>query len=206
MGLALTATEIAYEPSTTTPGEIAWDVLDRCRAGDRAALGQFVLHYQRSVFAFLSRMTGVGAHVEDLAQEVFIKAYRALPRFEPRPDTRVSSWLLTIAVRLVQDSRKRRRLQLVPLHEQLHEQLVADEPTPETVRHRREIVEAFERAAAQLPHEQHVVFVLAQFHGMSMSEIAETVGVAEGTVKTRLFRARARLRQLMSESQETEGS
>ena len=198
MGLALTAGKLSYAQSMTPPGEIGEDVLERCQRGDRLALRIFVNQYQRPVFAFLSRMTGAGPQVEDLAQEVFLRAYQALPRYQPRDGARLSTWLLTIAVRLVLDERKRRRPVLVPLTEQL----AAEQPSPESVRHRREIVEAFERAAAQLPDEQRAVFVLAQFHGLSMAQIAEAVGAAEGTVKTRLHRARSRLRQLMSETQE----
>jgi RNA polymerase sigma-70 factor (ECF subfamily) len=202
MGLALTAAELTFQASTTPPGELDPAVLERCRQGDRLALRLFVNQYQRSVFAFLSRMTGSGTHVEDLAQEVFLRAYRALPRYEARAGVRVSTWLLTIAARLVLDDRKRRRPLLVPLSEHL----ATDEPTPESVRHRREILEAFERAAAQLADEQRVVFVLAQFHGLTMAQIAAAVGATEGTVKTRLHRARSRLRELMSETQEIDES
>jgi RNA polymerase sigma-70 factor (ECF subfamily) len=144
-------------------------------------------------------MTGRGPHVEDLAQEVFLKAYRALPRFELRDGVRMSTWLLTIAVRVVQDARKRRRLELVPLSDS---RPPIDHDTPETARRRREVVEAFERAAAQLSDEQRVVFVLAHFHGLSMAEMAELLGVPENTIKTRLFRARDRLRTLLRSERE----
>jgi len=201
MGLALTAEELHYDEEriTSPPGEIDSETLEGCRQGDRQALRLFVLQYQHVVFAFLSRMMGCGPQVEDMAQEVFIRAYRALPRFELRDGVRVSTWLLKIAVRLVQDARKRRRLRLVPLNEQT----IEDRNTPESERRRHEIVEAFERAAAQLTEEQRVVFVLAQFHGQSMAEIAQLVGIPENTVKTRLYRAKERLRQLLSATRES---
>jgi RNA polymerase sigma-70 factor (ECF subfamily) len=200
MGLALTAAELTFEHTVAparpprTP-ELDAATLEACQQGERRALEQFVLHHQDLVFAFLSRMLGGGPDVEDLAQEVFIRAYRALPRFELRSNVRVSTWLLKIAVRLVQDRRKRRRPVLVPLHDHL----VADGSShPERACRSREIVEAFERAASQLPDEQRMVFVLAQFHGLSMAQIAELSDVPENTVKTRLFRARERLRRLLS--------
>ncbi len=196
MGLALTADELTYEEEriASPPGEIDFETLEGCRQGDRQALRIFVLHYQHTVFAFLSRMMGCGPQVEDMAQEVFLRAYRALPRFEQRHGAKTSTWLLKIAVRLVQDARKRRRLTLVPLNEHM----VEDRNTPESERRRREIVEAFERAAAQLSEEQRVVFVLAHFHGQSMAEIAQLLGAPENTVKTRLYRAKERLRQLLT--------
>ncbi len=141
-------------------------------------------------------MTGMGPHVEDLAQEVFIRAYRALPRFERRNNARPSTWLLTIAFRLVQDRRKKQHLRLVPLtdeHTQPHTS------TPETERQRRELASAFEQAAAQLPQEQRVVLVLAHFHGLSMSRISALIGAPTNTVKTRLHRARERMKQLLSQ-------
>ncbi len=199
MGLALTAADLAYAPEVAPAGEVSAAILERCRRGDRQALEHFVITYQNLVFAFLSRMVGRGPHVEDLAQEVFIRAHRALPRFELRPDARVSTWLLKIAVRLVQDSRKKRRPQLVPLCD---DTMGDDRGHPEKAHRRREIARAFERAAAQLSDEHRMVFVLADFHGLSMASIAETVGIPENTVKTRLFRARERLRELLQSIRE----
>jgi RNA polymerase sigma-70 factor (ECF subfamily) len=203
MALALTAAELRLddkvESSPDHPGELDAGTLARCRAGDPQALRRFVLLYQRPVFAFVSRMMGRGPHVEDVAQEVFLRAYRALPQFELRPGVKPSTWLLTIALRLVQDARKRRLLQLVPLTEHT---VVADPTTPETEQRTRELAQAFERAAALLSDEQRAVFVLAHFHGLELSAIAELVGVPENTVKTRLFRARERLRTLLDQEQE----
>lgn len=199
MGLALTAADLAFAPEVAPAGEVSAAIIERCRQGDRQALEHFVLTYQNVVFAFLSRMVGRGPHVEDLAQEVFIRAHRALPRFELRADARVSTWLLKIAVRIVQDDRKKRRPHLVPLCD---DTLADERGHPEHAHRRREIALAFERAAAQLSDEQRVVFVLAQFHGLSMSMIAETIGVPENTVKTRLFRARERLRELLQSIRE----
>src|SRR5512133_1646015 len=200
MVLALTASKFECDDRqvATPPGEVDRETLAGCREGDRQALKRFVLQYQHAVFAFLSRMMGAGPHVEDMAQEVFLRAYRALPRFELRPGLRVSTWLLKIAVRLVLDERKKPRLTLVPLvEEDAGDQASAEHvPTPESERRGQELVEAFERAAAELSEEQRVVFVLAQFHGQTMAEIAELCGVPENTVRTRLHRAREKLCKL----------
>src|SRR5512142_4531 len=84
--------------------------LARCRAQDPMAFRAFVVRYERMVFALLSRMLGRGPEVEDLAQEAFVRAYRAFPTFDPDGTAKVSTWLLTIATRLALDSRKRRRV------------------------------------------------------------------------------------------------
>lgn len=200
MGIALTAAEqFICDQQAAPPGELDAATIEACQRGEPLALRRFVVRYQHLVFAFLSRMLGAGPHVEDMAQEVFLRAYRALPRFELRPDARVSTWLLCIAVRLVQDARKRRRLATVSLADAPVPQ---DHHTPERERRRKEIARAFERAAAQLPEEQRLVFILAQFHGQSMMQISEMLGVPQNTVKTRLFRARTRLRELLAEAWE----
>jgi RNA polymerase sigma-70 factor, ECF subfamily len=203
MALALTASDLLQDdaeprPSSERPRssrpEIDAATLAACQRGEPLALRRFVLCYQGLVFAFFSRTTGRGAHVEDLAQDLFIRAYRALPRFEVREGVRVSTWLLKIAVRLVQDARKRRRATLVPLTEHLP---ATHDCTPEDERRRLEMARAFERAAGELSEEQRVVFVLAHFHDLSMADIAAMTNAPEGTVKTRLFRAHERLRKLL---------
>src|SRR5512142_453536 len=83
--------------SEATADEMDVTVLELCRAGQRAALEQFVRCYQRRVFAFLSRALGYGLSIDDLAQDVFIRAYRALPDFDSQGQARLSTWVLTIA-------------------------------------------------------------------------------------------------------------
>jgi RNA polymerase sigma-70 factor (ECF subfamily) len=179
---------------THDSSELDAATVEACRAADPAALRAFVLRYERLVFAFLSRTLGAGPHVEDLAQEVFLRAVRALPRFDRAGAARPSTWLLTIASRLVIDERRRRR---VPTELLEAESRASGAETPETERRRAEIGRALERAAAKLSPEQRDVFVLAEFHGLEMKEIASVLSVNEGTVKTRLFRARERLRILL---------
>jgi RNA polymerase sigma-70 factor, ECF subfamily len=171
--------------------ELDESTLQGCRAGEAVALRVFVTRYQHVVFAFLSRSVGPGPHVEDLAQEVFLRACRALPTFDQAGSARLSTWLLTIASRLVIDARRKRHVPVVMLDADLG---VAASGTPETERRRHEIAGAFERAARQLSNEQRDVFVLAEFHGLHAKELALCLGIPEATVKTRLFRARARLR------------
>jgi RNA polymerase sigma-70 factor, ECF subfamily len=165
-----------------------------CREGEPAAMRSFVLRYQGPVFAYISRTLGAGPHVEDLAQEVFLRAFRSLSRFDERGSARISTWLLTIASRLVIDERRRRRVPMQPLD--------ADVPlpsadTPETERRRLEIGRSIAGAVGQLSDDQRDVFVLAEFHGLDMKQIGQVLSVPEATVKTRLFRARARLRELL---------
>jgi RNA polymerase sigma-70 factor (ECF subfamily) len=184
----------AIAPSAPPGRELDRATLLRCKASDPVAFRAFVVRYERPVFALLSRLLGRGPHVEELAQEAFLKAYRALPGFDLDGAARPSTWMLTIATRLAIDARKRRAVPLEPLDAAEH---AAHHATPETESGRAELGRAIARAAAQLSDDQRAVFVLAEFHDLGMAEIASILEVPEATVKTRLFRARERLRQLL---------
>lgn len=166
-----------------------------CQAGDPGAFRRFVLLHQDLVLAFLSRLVGAGPATEDLAQDVFLRAYRAFPSYDPSRGARLSTWLLTIARNAALDARKRRRLPEAPLDE---ESLASPSLDPERLRQQAELGQAIALAAARLSLEQREVFVLAEFHGLPMDEIAQVVGAPTNTVKARLFRARERLRELLS--------
>ncbi len=174
--------------------------LDRARAGEPAAMHAFVVGHERAVFALLSRLLGPGPHVEDLAQEAFLRALRALPAFDPDGPARVSTWLLTIATRLALDSRRAARRSGPPalaLHElDEHAPGFSDRPqaTPETERARRELGVAIARAAGRLSEDMRAAFLLADVHGFTLAEVGEALGIPEATAKTRVFRARQQLR------------
>ncbi len=183
---------VASTEPTERGTEVDRATLLACKAQDRGAFRRFVLAYERAVFALLSRVLGRGPHVQDLAQETFLRAYRAFPRFELDGDARPSTWLLTIAVRLALNAKKK-LARAAPLSILAAAEL-ADGATPETEGARRELGRAIASAAAELSDDQRAAFVLSQFHGLSIAEIAAALDVPENTVKTRLFRARAHMR------------
>lgn len=176
-------------------GELAAELLARCQAGEPAALRAFVEHHQRAVFALLSRIIGARPEVEDLAQETFLRALRALPAFDASGTARLSTWLLTIATRLALDvCRKRSREQRWALPEE-----PAGPASPEHDAQRSQLRSAIAAAIAELPADQRVAFVLAEFHGFAVQDIAAALETHESTVKTRLFRARARLSRALAQ-------
>src|SRR5690606_30700878 len=142
-------------------GELESALLLRCQAGEPAALRVFVEHHQRAVFALLSRILGRCPEVEDLAQETFLRAIRALPGFDIGGAARLSTWLLTIATRLALDvCRKRARGQRSSLPAEL-----VSASTPEHEMQRTELRGAIASAVGELPDDQRAAFVLAEFHG-----------------------------------------
>ncbi|MCU0657875.1 MAG: sigma-70 family RNA polymerase sigma factor [Polyangiaceae bacterium] len=189
----MASSEVPLSREDPIPGEIDRFTIEACRRGDRVAFRRFVLCYQRLVFAYLSRLLGRGPLVEDLAQETFLRAHRAFPRFEPT-SARTSTWLLTIARNCALDDRKRRALSTLPLEDTE----IAGHGTPETERQRAELGQALEQAALALPQEQREALVLAELHGLTLEEIGAVTATPISTVKTRIFRARERLRALLA--------
>lgn len=171
-------------------------VLERCRGQDPMAFRAFVVRHERMVFALLSRMLGHGSEVEDLAQETFVRAYRAFPGFDPNGPAKVSTWLLTIAVRLALDARKKRKLDTTPFDSQRD---VGASLSPERALEQRRLGDAIAEAALTLPDDQRAALVLAEMHGLSIAEIAVAIDAPENTVKTRLFRAREKMREALTE-------
>lgn len=146
--------------------------------------------YEQRVFALLSRVLGPSgrtALVEDLAQETFLRALRALPRFSPGGPARVSTWLLTIATRQALTELRRRgaSTSALPSH------------TPASDVERLHVRRDLERAIADLTPEQRAVFVLRDAHGFTETEVAEALEIDVPAVKARLHRARKRLRKLL---------
>ena len=176
------------------PAPLDAGVLARCRAQDPMAFRAFVVRYERMVFALLSRMLGHGSEVEDLAQEAFVRAYRAFPDFDLDGPAKPSTWLLTIATRLALDARKKKKLDQISLDDSNES---SSGSTPEIALERRQLGRAIDAAAKSLPDDQRAALVLAEFHGLSIAEIAEALAVPENTAKTRLFRAREKMREAL---------
>jgi RNA polymerase sigma-70 factor (ECF subfamily) len=169
--------------------------LRRAIRGEQEAARLLVVKYQTRVFALVSRMlAGRGrATVEDVAQETFLDVFRRLEKFDPAGSARLSTWVLTIAARRAIDELRRQRPALVPEPERVGESR-ADERVV-----RREIVGAIEAALRDLSPELRAAFLLREYHGLEYAEISKALGIDLGTVKSRLSRARAALREKLAE-------
>ncbi|HMR08166.1 MAG TPA: sigma-70 family RNA polymerase sigma factor [Polyangiaceae bacterium] len=173
-------------------------VLQRCRQGDPLAFRAFVVRFEKPVFALLSRVLGRGPHVEDLAQETFLKAYRALPRFDPEGPAQVSTWLFTIATRTAIDAVRKRRVSERALADSLQQVDVEHADTPERQAELTRVRRAISQALGELPVDQRAAFVLFEIHGLSLPEVAEALDIPAATAKTRVFRARKKLEDALS--------
>ncbi len=183
------------------------ELVARVQRGDKKAFDLLVLKYQRKIMRLLSRMIRDPSDIEDVAQEAFIKAYRALPQF--RGESAFYTWLYRIAVNTARNwmaSSGRRPSAPNALEMEDGETFnetdnLTDISTPESVAASREIAQTVNAAIQELPEELRTAIVLREIEGMSYEDIAQTMDCPIGTVRSRIFRAReaiaARLRPLL---------
>jgi RNA polymerase sigma-70 factor (ECF subfamily) len=181
--------------SNTSGDELGELMVRRAATGDAAACRLLVELYQHRVFALVSRMlaTRPRATVEDIAQDTFLQVFKQLRGFDPQGPAKLSTWILTIAARRSIDELRRQRPQPVA-------EIVRESPsrTDEGARS-REIVVAIEGALAELSPELRAAFLLREYHDLEYAEIARALAIDLGTVKSRLSRARAALRERLAE-------
>lgn len=187
--------------------EVDMELVARVQRGDRRAFDLLVLKYQRKIMRLLSRMVREPADVEDVAQEAFVKAYRALPQF--RGDSAFYTWLYRIAINTARNwqAANSRRPQTVSTLEndegETFSQIdsLTDQSTPESLAATRQIAQTVNDAINALPEDLRTAIVLREIEGMSYEDIASAMGCPIGTVRSRIFRAREaiaeRLRPVM---------
>jgi RNA polymerase sigma-70 factor (ECF subfamily) len=161
------------------------EVLERAARGDAAAFEQIVRRFERPVYALVYRLTGDREGARDLAQDVFFKAWRNLPRYDPeRP---FAPWFLKLAANLAINAREAMKLRkTVPLEEH-----AAPRPeAPDT-----DVRDAVRKTIAELDPKFAACVALFYIDGLSVKEISDRLGMPEGTVKIRLHRARDVLRE-----------
>jgi RNA polymerase sigma-70 factor (ECF subfamily) len=167
--------------------------LDRLRAGDAPAFEELVMTYQHRVFGVALRMLGSRAEAEEVAQEAFVRAHRALGEF--RGDAKLSTWLYAITSRLCLNRLASGERRLTRQGEDALLRLADAGPRPDAALERRELESALGRAIAELPEDRRIVVVLRDIEGLSYEEIAQVLELELGTVRSRLHRARADLKE-----------
>ena len=176
------------------------EIIEKCLAGDERAYRELVERYEHRVYSLALRMLRQAQDAEDVAQETFVRMFRALDRYDPsRP---FAAWLMTIASRLCIDHLRRRRLRPISLFQRepgTDEERMIDVRDPgllpdDLTTHREEELRT-QQLIDSLPYHYRIVVLLRHQQDLSYEEIARTLDLPLGTVKARIHRARALLKQ-----------
>jgi RNA polymerase sigma-70 factor (ECF subfamily) len=187
-------------------GPIAMDdadeaLVERCKANDLHAFEELVRRYQTKIYNFVCKMTGDSADAEDIAQDVFVRVYQSVHRF--RGESTFQTWVFRIAMNMCVD-RSRRTQRRVPVAYSLDaspeegaedsaREIPDETQVPERLAERAELQLEVRRCLAGMSAKLRTVVILYDIQGLSYEEIAQTLRCPIGTVKSRLFNARAEL-------------
>lgn len=175
-------------------------LIDRALAGDSNAYGDLVGRYQDRLRASLMRLTGSAEEAEDVAQEAFVQAYLKLSTFQRT--SRFYTWIYRIAFNqaISKNRKKRPRLSLTAVQDAGGPEPVAASDCPTATTFEDERARLLHEAIAELEEDHRQVIVLREFEEMDYQQIAELIGAPIGTVRSRLFRARAQLRETLDQT------
>ncbi len=174
------------------------ELISQVRDGDHTAFEKLVLENQKKVYNLALRMVGNEEDAFDMSQEAFIKAYNSIVFF--RGDSKFSVWLYRLTTNVCLDflrsegRKSHSSLSYIGDENEEKELEIPDERfSPETLSEKKELREAVNRGLDNLPKDYKAVLLLREIEGLSYEEIAETLSLEVGTVKSRIFRARKRL-------------
>jgi RNA polymerase sigma-70 factor (ECF subfamily) len=172
------------------------ELAGRCRAGDPAAFEELYRAYAGRLFNIALRMTGSASDAEDLLQEIFLLVYRKLSAF--RGDSSLGTWLYRVAMNCCLDRVGGRRARMERVTDSFADDDVAEPVARESLVPQTLTRMDLERAIARLPPGSRAAFVLHHVEGFDHKEVAQILGVTEGTSKSQVHKARLRLRELLT--------
>ena len=170
------------------------DLLDRCRRGDEAAWRDLVGRYTRKVFGLAYRFAGRVDEAEDLTQEIFIRVYQNLDRYQPAAAA-FQTWLITVARNHAIDNYRKKREERTRRHDdpELMERLPSGQEGPLMAMERAERVQLVQRGIRALPFDLREALILCDLQGLQYEEAAKILDIPLGTVKSRINRGRLEL-------------
>jgi len=175
------------------------NLIKRFKNGDASAFGEIVNKYQDKIYNLCRYMLGNVADAEDAAQDVFLKAYQALPKFQP--DASLYTWLYRIATNTCIDYKRKPIWESLfgssEEGEKLIHDIASDAPSPEKLYQAKQIDQALQAGLAKLSPKLRAIIILKEIEELSYEEIAATLDISVGTVKSRIARAREDLKKSM---------
>jgi RNA polymerase sigma-70 factor (ECF subfamily) len=183
-------------------------LISRAKRGDVDAFEQLFEGYHKKVYNIALRMIGNHDDACELAQEVFIRVYKSIGGF--KEESQLSTWIYRITSNVCLDElRRRKNRKIVSIDEdirfedsELKRQLEDDKPTPDIIAERNETREAIKEAILRLPEHHRIMIILRDIQGLSYDHIAKSLQTPEGTVKSRINRARQALKKILLNNKE----
>jgi RNA polymerase sigma-70 factor, ECF subfamily len=172
-------------------------LIQRCRGGDEGAFGELVAKYQHLVYGLIYRLVDQRAdrtQAEDLAQDVFLRIHRGLPHF--RGEARLSTWIYRIVQHVCFETRGRQRPS-VSLDQHFDDRRPMEVGGPDNAFADLELRDRLEKAMAKLPDQYRFLIAAHYLRGVQYEALAESLNIPLGTIKTHLYRAKRRLRELL---------
>ena len=190
-------------------GAVDHGLVDLCRRGDPHAFARLVALHESMVFSLAARLLNDPEEARDLAQEVFLQVYRQLGRFEGRSSLR--TWIYRIVVNQCRNRRrfwhrrfKERNCGIDDLSVRDQGKLAGTDESPQKRLEQRERGRRVQAALAKVSFDHRAILLLREVEGLSVEEVSKTLGIPEGTVKSRLARARDAFRDAVGSAQEGE--
>lgn len=177
-----------------------WEIVQRIIKGESESFGEIVTRYKKSVFSLCYRMVKNNEEAEDLSQEIFIKAYNNLKKYNPQ--YKFSTWILKIATNTTIDSLRKKKIETMPLEEEISSK--SETASAEVIYFHQQNKTAIESAIEGLPIEYRTLIILFHQHGLSYKEISESTNLPMSKVKNRIHRARNILKDSLKDVKEEE--
>ena len=192
----------------TSPG-IQKEVIESCKGGDEKAFAEIVFHYQKRVFNIAYRMLGNLEEAKDLAQEVFISVFESIK--DLKEEIKFDAWLTAITLNHCRNRWKYLKRRQYFNSDSLDDPVETEEGTmpravvdpsdnPEALYEKKMIQQFIQKGLLQLKEDQRELLILRDLQGFSYEEIGETLGLPEGTIKSKLHRARMDLKEVLERS------
>ena len=180
-------------------------LIERSCAGDLRAFEELIGRYEKKVYSICYRFIGNHADASDLAQETFIRIYKSLPRF--RGESTFLTWVYHITANICRDFlRKESKVNIISLDESKPdrnlEKVITEQNEPLEIVEGKETEDQIRRIMASLPDEYRLILIMRELQGFSYEEIAKATNCPEGTVKSRINRARQALREILKTKKE----
>jgi RNA polymerase sigma-70 factor (ECF subfamily) len=189
--LVAPAASVRLERRAVGLSEADREAIEACQRGDKEAFDGLMERYHRDVYRLCFRFAGNHEDANDLTQETFIKAYRALPRF--RGDSAFPTWVYRIAVNTCLNFKASRR----PEGELLEETLPDERPGMDQALLRRDEAKRVRAAIQKLPEKQRATLILKTYHDLTHEEVARAMGATVGTTKANFFHALGNLKRIL---------